>query len=216
MSRVRKDTPIWDKALPLMAAAAAPNLTAVLLVEVARDSQSAALAFIARLPHLTDLALDFASLLHAPSGHTFSLASLRTLYTPPSVADHLLSRAESFRALQSLALVWKSTLDAPLLALIAPMPSIVTTLRARGLAPHVALAGGPLRCVNSLARDQCTTIFNDVTAGPQNVRESVDKLSGVAVRSGEQRNRSCGVNINGGVGEVGGGALDRMCGDVLE
>jgi hypothetical protein len=139
MSRVRKDTPIWDKALPLMAAAAAPNLTAVSLVEVARDSQSAAFAFIARLPHLTDLALDFASPLHVPGRHTFSLASLRTLHAPPSVANHLLSRAESFRALQSLALVWNSTPDAPLLVLIVPMRS-VTTLRARGLAPHVALA----------------------------------------------------------------------------
>ncbi|KAJ7855614.1 hypothetical protein B0H14DRAFT_3865197 [Mycena olivaceomarginata] len=71
-------------------------------------------------PHLTDLALDFASLLHASSGHTFSLASLRTLHAPPSVADHLLSRAESFRALQSLTLVWKPSPDAPLLVLIVP------------------------------------------------------------------------------------------------
>ncbi|KAJ7869731.1 hypothetical protein B0H14DRAFT_3440475 [Mycena olivaceomarginata] len=90
MSRIGGYTRLWRRVLPLMASAA-PNLTAVALLEVARHSEAAALAFVAWLPHLTDLHLDFI------------------------VADHLLSRAgvnpELLRAIQSIILASRAGLS---------------------------------------------------------------------------------------------------------
>ncbi|KAF7345138.1 hypothetical protein MSAN_01889900 [Mycena sanguinolenta] len=65
MSRISGDKRVWRKVLPLMRAAA-PNLTTVSLLEVYHWDQEAAISFVAQLPRLIDLTLDFGSPPHPP------------------------------------------------------------------------------------------------------------------------------------------------------
>jgi hypothetical protein len=123
MSRVEGYTRLWRKVLPLVASAAT-NLTTV-------SSEPAAFAFLARLPHLTDLHLDFMYPLCDTSGGSCPLPSLISIRASPSVVDHLLSRvgvgsaSESLRAIQSITLIWRPSLDT-LLVLIRSILSVAS------------------------------------------------------------------------------------------
>ncbi|KAJ7309412.1 hypothetical protein DFH08DRAFT_974664 [Mycena albidolilacea] len=141
MSRVGGDTRLWRKVLRLIASAA-PNLTTLSLIEVARHNEPAAFAFLAHLSHLTDLDLDLTYPLCDPSGPICLFKSLVTLRAAPSVVDYLLARvgpgSASFRAIRSITVVWNPSLDT-LLVLIRPMVSVASRLRARGIAPQITV-----------------------------------------------------------------------------
>ncbi|KAJ7343717.1 hypothetical protein DFH08DRAFT_871175 [Mycena albidolilacea] len=130
MSRAGGYTRLWRKFLPFMASVAT-NLTTVSLLEVACHSEPAAFAFLARLHLLTEFYLNLTYLLCDTSGGSGPLSSLLSIRASPSVVDHLLSRvgvgsvSESLRAIQSITLIWRPSLDT-LLVLIRSIISVAS------------------------------------------------------------------------------------------
>ncbi|KAJ6475590.1 hypothetical protein C8R45DRAFT_1010423 [Mycena sanguinolenta] len=139
MSRISGDPRVWRRVLPLVRAAA-PNLTTVSLLEVYNWDQQAAISFVAQLPHLTDLTLDFGSphMYHWPVSALKSLVNLRA---PPAVVEDLFSlHPRALPSIQSIGLVWNPCTDPNPSALVNPMAAIADGLGMRELSPRISLS----------------------------------------------------------------------------
>ncbi|KAJ7662630.1 hypothetical protein DFH06DRAFT_1128844 [Mycena polygramma] len=150
---------VWSRVLPLIASAAA-NLTSVSLTELHSPSESHgapgktyALAFLARLPHLTDVELthghalwgynincDLMYLLHRTRGSTPAFAQLTTLRAPANIIAHILSQRDTLPAIRTVCILWKAPTHPHLRALVAFISTITSRLSARGLTPQLSLS----------------------------------------------------------------------------
>ncbi|KAJ6458251.1 hypothetical protein C8R45DRAFT_559918 [Mycena sanguinolenta] len=136
------DKRAWERFLPRIASAAA-NLTALSLLHVPFWVVKLALSFVAQLPQLIHLTLDFPldlTPVYPIWRHTWSLKQVVTLRAPPVVVDRLLARAGALPLIQTVALVWNATTDSNIIRLTAPLLSIARTLRKRGLSPRIFLS----------------------------------------------------------------------------
>ncbi|KAF7345140.1 hypothetical protein MSAN_01890100 [Mycena sanguinolenta] len=122
MFRIKGDTRMRRTVLPLMAAAA-PNLTTVSLIEVHHWDQEAAISFVAQLPHITDLTLDFATP-HVRQWPSSALKALINLRAPPAVVDDLFFDRDSLPSIQSIAMIWEPSTHPYPDTLIDPISSI--------------------------------------------------------------------------------------------
>ncbi|KAJ6479134.1 hypothetical protein C8R45DRAFT_1156760 [Mycena sanguinolenta] len=153
MSRISGDTRVWRKVLPLMRAAA-PKLTTVSLLEVYSWGQQAAVSFVAELPHLTDLTLDFGSPhMHYWPVNTRTLKSLVHLRAPPAVVEDLLFlHPRALPSIQSIALAWNPLTDPSPRALVNTVVAIADRLEMRGLSPRISLSLPSTRIASVLSK----------------------------------------------------------------
>ncbi|KAJ6562134.1 hypothetical protein B0H19DRAFT_1233871 [Mycena capillaripes] len=156
MSHVEPD--IWRTVLPLIASAA-PNLTTVSLTELDSPSEShgapgetLALAFLARLPHLTKIELthlqalwgynmgrDIRYFLHRTNGPTAPYRHLTTLRAPANIVAHLLSRPGGLPAILAICVLWISPFHPHLQALMSFLSTITRRLAGRRAPPQLSL-----------------------------------------------------------------------------
>lgn len=158
MCMSRLDPDIWGTVLPLIASAA-PNLTTVSLTQLDSPSgfhdapcETFALAFLSRLPRLTNielthlqalwsyyLSLDPSHYLHRTRGSIGSLKHLTTLCAPVNLVADILSGAGSLPAIRTITVLWISPTHPHLEALMRFLSTITCSLAARHRPPQLSL-----------------------------------------------------------------------------